>query len=298
MKIPGMRNERSALLPEHWSEGDVDTNGIWLHYYRTGLNPGAGTTLVLFHGAADSGLCYMRLALRLEARYDVIMLDARGHGLSDAPGTGYNYHQMAADGITFMKIMKLDRPALVGHSMGAEVVAIIAAQLSDGVRCVVLEDPPWFCEEDLAYSQRRTPDAGEWSRGMSEQKSRNVEDLMRDCLQKCPHWDEADLAPWAYSKRQVDPGISEIVHNKSPWMETLGKITCPVLLLTGDNERGSLVTPGTAEKISGLGKKISIIDIAGAGHNIRRDRFGEYLGNIESFLKIMELHQFPAGSSS
>ena len=67
-----------------WQSGDIETNGIRMHYHRTG---GDKPALVLSHGATDSGLCWTRVARVLEADYDVIMPDARGHGRSDAPAT-------------------------------------------------------------------------------------------------------------------------------------------------------------------------------------------------------------------
>ncbi|TMF04127.1 MAG: alpha/beta fold hydrolase, partial [Chloroflexi bacterium] len=64
-----------------WTSGDVNSNGIRIHYTRT---RGHKPVLVLAHGATDSGLCWTRLARELESDYDVIMPDARGHGLSEA----------------------------------------------------------------------------------------------------------------------------------------------------------------------------------------------------------------------
>src|SRR5262245_60062606 len=81
------RRRRTLGSMNQWSSQDVTANGITIHYYRTGN--GDKPALVLSHGASDSGLCWTRLTRALEADYDVIMPDARGHGLSDAPATGY-----------------------------------------------------------------------------------------------------------------------------------------------------------------------------------------------------------------
>ena len=62
----------------NWTEGDVITNGVRMHYYRTG--DGSKPPLVLCHGFSDSGLCWTPTARALEADYDVVMIDARGHG--------------------------------------------------------------------------------------------------------------------------------------------------------------------------------------------------------------------------
>ena len=56
-----------------WTSNTVDANGITLHYWRTG---GDKPAIVLCHGITDNGLCWTRAARVLEARFDVIMLDA------------------------------------------------------------------------------------------------------------------------------------------------------------------------------------------------------------------------------
>ena len=66
-----------------WTQGDVLTNGIRMHYYRTGH--GDKPPLVLCHGGSDSGLCWSPVARALEDEYDIIMIDARNHGLSESP---------------------------------------------------------------------------------------------------------------------------------------------------------------------------------------------------------------------
>ena len=81
-------------MSQTWTSDYAVANGIKIHYTRTG---GTKPPLVLSHGITDNGLCWTRLAQFLEPDYDVIMYDARGHGLSDAPQEGYSYTDMAAD---------------------------------------------------------------------------------------------------------------------------------------------------------------------------------------------------------
>ena len=68
--------------PEGCTDGYVMANGIRIHYWRTG---GDKPVLLVAHGSSDDGLCWTNLAKELEADYDIIMPDARGHGLSDPP---------------------------------------------------------------------------------------------------------------------------------------------------------------------------------------------------------------------
>jgi N-formylmaleamate deformylase len=82
------------LMTEHWRSGFVEANGIRLHYTRT---DGDKPPLVLAHGVTDAGPCWTAVAEALAPEYDAVMVDARGHGYSDAPERGYGPVEQAAD---------------------------------------------------------------------------------------------------------------------------------------------------------------------------------------------------------
>ncbi len=75
-----------------WLSKDVIVNGVKVHYYRTG---GDKPPFVLAHGATDDGLCWTPVAKVLAEKYDVIMVDALGHGLSDSPEGSNTVDDMA-----------------------------------------------------------------------------------------------------------------------------------------------------------------------------------------------------------
>jgi pimeloyl-ACP methyl ester carboxylesterase len=68
-----------------WSSEVCETNGISIHYLRTG---GAKPPVVLLHGLRGSGARWTPLARALEGEFDVVMPDSRGHGDSSAPPHG------------------------------------------------------------------------------------------------------------------------------------------------------------------------------------------------------------------
>ncbi len=74
--------KREDLLPSHWSESTVSANGLRHHYYRTG---GEKPQLVLLHGFQESAICWLAVAKVLERDFDLVLIDARGRGLSDPP---------------------------------------------------------------------------------------------------------------------------------------------------------------------------------------------------------------------
>src|SRR4029079_7250210 len=105
------RGRRTGVSEPEWVSGDAAANGITIHYSRTGGADGGGKPpLVLSHGATDNGLCWTRVARDLESDFDVIMPDARGHGLSDAPEQGYSSAEHAADLAGLIRALGLERP--------------------------------------------------------------------------------------------------------------------------------------------------------------------------------------------
>ena len=107
--------------PKGWTDGYVLTNGVRIHYWCTG---GDKPVLLMAHGYSDDGLCWVDLAKSLEADYDIILADARGHGLSDPPARSDSPDAMVEDLAGLIRELKLDKPILMGHSMGSSTVFI------------------------------------------------------------------------------------------------------------------------------------------------------------------------------
>jgi pimeloyl-ACP methyl ester carboxylesterase len=96
---------------------------------------------VVAHGVTDAGLCWTPVARALEADYDVIMVDARGHGQSDAPDTGYGPTELAADLHEGITGLGFHRPVILGHSMGAVTTLVLAGTYPDFPGMILLVDP-------------------------------------------------------------------------------------------------------------------------------------------------------------
>ena len=81
------------------------------------------------------------MAKEIQDGYDIIMFDASGHGLSDPPTPSDPPDVQVEDLGGLIKALKLERPILMGHSMGSASVAHFAAKYPDVARAVILEDP-------------------------------------------------------------------------------------------------------------------------------------------------------------
>jgi pimeloyl-ACP methyl ester carboxylesterase len=271
-----------------WQAGDVATNGIRLHYTRTG---GAKPTVVLAHGFSDDGLCWTPVAEVLAPDYDVIMIDARGHGLSEAPANGYGPAEHSADLAGAIVALGLRRPAVLGHSMGAATALALAGTYPDLAGAILLEDPPaWW----VAASQTDTEAAvkehmAQQRIRLAGMKSKTREELLAAQHAAMPGWSEAELGPWADAKLRFNLSAMIVGPTTSiDWPATLARITCPALLITADPAQGAIITDESAASLQSLVPQLRVAHIPGAGHNIRRDQFERYTDIVRGFLRELE----------
>ncbi|MHB0876732.1 MAG: alpha/beta fold hydrolase [Anaerolineae bacterium] len=263
-----------------WYNGYVTTNGISLHYSRTG---GDKPPLVLSHGITDQGLCWALAARELRADYDVIMPDARGHGLSEAPAGGdYGIDAQADDLAGLIEALGLEKPRLGGHSMGAVSALYLAAAYPELPRCLFLEDPPFAYLQDAGPAEREEA-AGQFLQSDRNRKAMAREQLIAWCRRGNPTWSDDELEFWGDAKPHVRMDFLSFftAATRLPWREALGRVTCPVLLLVP--ERG--YAAGTqAEEMARIVPSLQVATVAGTGHCIRRDRPEEYLRLVRQFL--------------
>lgn len=264
-----------------WSSNTITANGLKLHYHRTG---GDKPPVVMLHGITDNGLCWTRLAQALEADYDLIMLDARGHGHSDKPDDGYSSAAHAADVAELIEALGLDKPALIGHSMGGATATMVGATYPALVRALVLEDPPWRSPAEGSDEERAAARA-EWRSNLMAQQQQTHVEIVAAGRERSPSWAESEFPAWADAKLQVTPNVLNMISgNLNMWPELVPKLQVPTLLITADVDAGGIVEPETAEKIAALNHKIQHVHIPGAGHNIRREQFAPFLQEVRAFL--------------
>jgi N-formylmaleamate deformylase len=262
----------------------INANGINLHYYRTGGNK---PPLVLVHGLTDDGLCWTPIAERYAGDYDVIMVDMRGHGKSDAPVDGYNMTNLAEDLARFIQALGLSKPLVLGHSMGAITALTMAGLFPDLPRAILLEDPPAFW---MVKTTDPNPFAGhnpmlEW---LVSNKRKTHDDLLAEVRTNNPGWAEAELEPWINSKHRYSPNINAMTRLSDvislDYSNLLKKVACPALLICADPERGAILTEKDVAALKVLIPQVKSVRITGAGHNIRRDQFKPYLSTVDQFI--------------
>jgi pimeloyl-ACP methyl ester carboxylesterase len=263
-------------------QGDVRINGIKIHYYRSG---GKKPPFILLHGATDNGLCWTPIAAVLAERYDVIMPDAQGHGLSDRLDPKFSYESHTKQTAGLIKELGLKKPIVMGHSMGAGTTTNIAAEYPLLPKAIILEDPAWGMQAppNPEEAKKQQEFFRTYLTGIAQ---RPLEEIVKESRKNDPTWAEEERIPWAIAKQQFDKNLfATMVINPHSYEELVPKIKCPTLLIIA--EKG-IVSKETAEKAAKLWKSkkpFKWVYIKGAGHNIRREQFAAFKKALLEFLE-------------
>lgn len=268
-----------------WTSNFFTTsNGTKLHYYRTGGNK---PPLLLVHGITDDGLCWTPLAQDLEADYDIIMLDLRGHGKSDDPDDGYDFVTISDEVADLLNGLGIDNPIVMGHSLGAMTALSVGAYYPDLPRAIILEDPPPFWDKKPATPEMLDVQAGIrlWLKAAKRMTSDDLYEMGRQER----NWSQAEIPPWVDSKHRFSPKLINVVADfetlADNFLEHVSKISCPTLLFTADNALGAIIKPKDASELGQLIQNFEHVNIPDAGHNIRREQYQIYMQALNAFLE-------------
>ncbi|MDO0916610.1 alpha/beta hydrolase [Streptomyces sp. DT2A-34] len=109
--------------------------------FCTSFGPVGAPTLLLVHGWGGDGREWSPHADALAGRFRVVIPDLRGHGRSQTPREGNTPREMAADLAALTDAVGTGPVIAVGHSMGGQVVNLLAVHYPHLVRSVVALDP-------------------------------------------------------------------------------------------------------------------------------------------------------------
>jgi N-formylmaleamate deformylase len=253
----------------------VVANGIRLHYVRLGQGR---APLVLLPGITSPAATWEFVGERLAAQNDVYIVDNRGRGLSQGgPGLGYKLDDYARDAEALIRNIGLDRPAIVGHSMGARIAVRLAARFPAVVGKLVLVDPAVS-----GPGRRPYPIPLNYYLESIQAVSRG---LGYDDMKKTLPWDDRQLELRMEWLPTCDP--TAIIESHRSFHDEdmhadLPDIAADTLLLYA--EMGGTVSDADSEDIIRAIKTARKQRIDGAGHMIPWDRLDAFVNAVQGFL--------------
>jgi len=289
-------------LPESWTDGFVETDGVRLRYIRTG---GDGPPLVVAHGVTDDAACRRPLIRDLADEYDVIAYDARGHGLSDAPDSGYDVDTRGADLLAVCDALDLDDPFFLGHSMGGDTVLAAAAAAPHRPRAVVAVDPACFLgpveDEKAEDDQDDDTETSDADGGDGEGGGGHPDD-MREMVQWWQDHSKAELIEaddelrahaaagedemaslLADARLRVSPEIQRVFD--AGWLdpaERFPDIEAPTLIVRADADETERARD---RDLASLIEDADLVHVDGAGHTVFRDERETATWAVRNFLE-------------
>ena len=117
--------------------------------------PGAPPDTLLMHGIGNYGRYWDLFADAVAERLHLVAPDARGHGDSHRPADAYAPADFVADAVRVIDAKGMERPVVVGHSMGGFHATALATAHPDRVRGLVLVDVGPRVEEAGSTRARR-----------------------------------------------------------------------------------------------------------------------------------------------
>ena len=242
-----------------------------------------GTPLLLLHGITDTWRSFEPVLPWLPEDWHVVSLSQRGHGGSD-PAASYRTREFAADAAAVMQALGMERPIVVGHSMGAANALRVGIDFPDRVRGIVaagafasFADKPElvsFIEQQvfslddtvphaLAEAFQRDTIAGPVAPGL-------VETMVAECLR-------TPAATW----KGAFAGLLE-----DDFGAELGRIDLPVLLPWGDAD--SFVPEADQRRLQGALPRATRSVFRGVGHALHWERPERFAAELRSFVASLE----------
>jgi len=281
--------------------GETDyfqVRGLNIAYHRWGQRD--APAVLFFHGFLDHGRSIEPVARQLSDSYQIIAMDARGHGDSEWIGAGGYYHfvDYFHDACVLIEKLQLVNYGLhlLGHSMGGSIATGVSSILGAKVESVIMLEGMGPPDESDVPPHRRLR---EWQSGLAKPINQSTREERRASRRSMPSLEFAADRLQSLNKRipraralqfaqsfteaiTVD-GSTEYFWKFDPLHKTIGarpflyeyardlwqNISAPVLSVWGSE---SIYRPEQVHRRHECLNQVVIGKVEGAGHNIHHDR--------------------------
>ena len=199
---------------------------------------GKGTSIVLLHPFSTNRYFWTHQIFPLARKYRVIVIDLRGHGLSDKPNEGYSIPEMALDVKAVLDAAQVDQAVLVGVSLGGMIAMQLALYSPLHVMALMLTScgthlasgvPPVVWQ---AYHERFEAAFGFMTKGSVSEKTKTEKPEIFEYL------DSVFRIPENFTKESFLASLRD-PEGLFNWniSEQLSKIKVPTLVLAGEADQ-------------------------------------------------------------
>jgi len=245
---------------------------------------GSGPALLILHGLFGSGSNWRSVARRLSPAHTVHSVDLRNHGASPWADT-MDYAAMADDVLQLMDRLGLERPAVLGHSMGGKTAMALALRHPQRVgRLIVVDIAPVSYADTLtpfAEAMRSANVGATATRAEVQARLRQavpdpavVPFLMQNLVVQNDHFD------WRLNLMGIGASMAQLCGFPS---ELLGaRFPGSVEVIAG--ERSDCVTESDGVEFRPMFPRVTVEVVEGAGHWVHADQPDAFLASVRRAL--------------
>jgi N-formylmaleamate deformylase len=238
---------------------------------------GEGPALVVLPGITSPAITWDFIVSELRDLVRPIVVDLRGRGLSE-PGERYRAGDFADDVETILDALGLDRPLILGHSLGARVTAALAARGSRPLGHTILIDPPLTGPDSGPYPTSRESFLTQLHAGYAG----TTGDAVRRFY---PQWPRAELLLRARWLGTCDEGPVMDTYDeftREDFFDWWPAVPAPTTLVYGGDS--PVVTAEGVARVAALNPSASLHGVDGAGHMVPWDQPTATLALLRSLL--------------
>jgi len=239
----------------------IEVESVKTRYWALGDE---GTTVILIHGIGAAVESWALNIHALAEHHRVYALDLVGFGYSDKPPARYSYSYLSQFVADFMKAQAVAQASLVGHSLGGGVALKLAIQHPEKVEKLVLVGSTGLGREaPLFFRLSSLPIVGEF---LTRPSRKGTAQFLRECFYD-PAMVTEEMIEQSYGLDSL-PGAQETYLSTvraianifggregviRGFVDNLGKITAPTLIVWGKQDRILPVAHGhvAEERIAG-----------------------------------------------
>jgi pimeloyl-ACP methyl ester carboxylesterase len=259
----------------------VDVGGHALHVSRY---DGNGPEVLLIHGIGSSSRDFDPVIDDLVQVMTPVTVDLRGHGESDKPLTGYHYDDYVQDLKRLLTALRMDRPIILGHSLGGIITLWWAIRHPEEARALIIEDSPLRSGEEFRPAFE----------GWITLNNMPFEAVQAYYRKENPHWPDHLVTARAWDITNTASAVfpelmaASMSNDGLDATDGMRNIGSPILFIHGDRDRGSMVHPDDLAAMHQRLPSARLAHIPGGGHSMHRGEMSaqwvkivkEYMGDI------------------
>ncbi|HEV7914013.1 MAG TPA: alpha/beta fold hydrolase [Albitalea sp.] len=245
---------------------------------------GSGAPLLLLHGLFGSSTNWRSVARQLATSHRVISVNLRNHGASPWADS-MSYVEMAGDVMALIERLGLQRPAVVGHSMGGKTAMALALDHPGLLgRLVVVDIAPVRYADRLSSYARAMASIDTLAASSRAEVQRLLESTIPDAataaflVQNLVHRNEH--FDWRINLAAITASMGEL--SGFPDGPAARCFPGPTTLIVG--ARSDYVSAEDRAVFRTHFPRLQVIEIAEAGHWVHADRPAEFIAALRGAL--------------